>query len=758
MIAQDNSSSDQPSRAALLSGRLARLPFGLIAGILLLAASLALLVGGWRQATAFDSRPELVDFFPPERNAGGEYRFAPPRASLFWARPLPAAARITLRVQSPPPLPARELVLTQRGAELLRVELGAAPRTLRILLPPGDPAVPGYALDLATARANAPDDPRALGLLYTTLALEAPPQASPFAAYTLALGLLVAAAALTASLGLGWPVAGLLAFALALVFRADVGRFWLYAGWACAALAAVRLVAPLPVRDWAERQRAWSPPAWAAAGVAALFVAVVGGYALANHRLYGTNGYDLGLYDQTFWLISRGLPNFSTGAGINMVGSHAALVLYPIATLYWLLPDARTALALQTLAVALAAMPLYLLGRERGHPWLGVAAGAAYLAHPATQNMALFDFHVDTIAATGLLFALWAAEARRWRLLLACCALVMLCKENFAITTAWLGLWLIASRQPLIGALIAATSVAWFLVATQLLVPALIGQDSSLHVSRFAQYGDSLPAIALFALTNPLVVLGDLLAPGAGFYLLALLAPFAFLPLLSPYSLLALPALAINLLSAFGGQRELLYHYNSLIVAVFAAATLDALVRVGALGRGRAGGLRSKVAGGFSRLACLLLLIAVLLTQNLVPLRRALVERTAARETQLSLRRDYVLALIPPGAPVAAHSNFQPHLSTRQQAFIYPNPFIAADFYNPKAMPFAPLIAYVVLDTRRVSGGVPVEAQLQLLDELQARGLYRRAADLGGLVLLERLPGAPEGCYGAGWQAEECRR
>jgi len=259
-------------------------------------------------------------------------------------------------------------------------------------------------------------------------------------------------------------------------------------------------------------------------------------------------------------------------------------------------------------------------------------------------------------------------------------------------------------------------------------------------------------------------VLGDLLAPGAGFYLLALLAPFAFLPLLSLYSLLALPALAINLLSSFGGQRELLYHYNSLIVALFAAATLDALVRVGALGRGfafgrgRAGGLRSKVAGGFSRLACLLLLIAVLLTQNLVPLRRALVERTAAREAQLSLRRDYVLALIPPGAPVAAHSNFQPHLSTRQQAFIYPNPFIAADFYNPKAMPFAPLIAYVVLDTRRVSGGVPVEAQLQLLDELQARGLYRRAADLGGLVLLERLPGAPEGCYGAGWQAEECRR
>jgi len=655
VIAQHNSSPDQPSLPAFLSGRLAALPFGLLAGILLLAASLALLVGGWRQATAFDPRPELVDFFPPERNAGGEYRFAPPRASLFWARPLPAAARLTLRVQSPPPLPARELVLSQRGAELLRVELGAAPRTLRILLPPGDQRVPGYALDLATPRATAPDDPRALGLLYTTLALEAPLPSPPFAAYTLALALLVAAAALTASLGLGWPVAGLLAFALALVFRADAGRFWLYAGWACAALAAVRLVAPLPVRDWAERQRAWSPPAWAAAGVAALFVGVIGGYALANHRLYGTNGYDLGLYDQTFWLISRGMPNFSTGAGINMVGSHAALVLYPIATLYWLLPDARTALALQTLAVALAAMPLYLLGRERGHPWLGVAAGAAYLAHPATQNMALFDFHVDTIAATALLFALWAAEARRWRLLLACCALV------------------------------------------------------------------------------------------------------------------------INLLSSFGGQRELLYHYNSLIVALLAAATLDALVRVGALGRGRAGGLpsRSRLAGGFSRAAyllpayllpayllpaCLLLLIAVLLTQNLVPLRRALVERTAARETQLSLRRDYVLALIPPGAPVAAHSNFQPHLSTRQQAFIYPNPFIAADFYNPKAMPFAPLIAYVVLDTRRVSGGVPVEAQLQLLDELQARGLYRRAADLGGLVLLERLPGAPEGCYGAGWQAEECRR
>jgi uncharacterized membrane protein len=756
-------------------------PLGAIAGALLLAAALALLLGGLRQAATLDPYPDLVDFYPAEANEVGAYRFAAPEAALFWAEPLSAGARLTLHVQSPPPLPARELRITQRGAELLRLPVGAEPRTLRLLLPPGDPALRGYALDLSAEAAEAPGDSRNLGLLFAGVRLDATAPAPPLAPYALAVLLLAALAALTVSLGLGWAAAGLAALLLALLFRADAGRFWAYTGGLCAALAFARLALPRPVMDWAARRRPWSPPAWAAAGVALGFSAYIGGYALASHRLYSTNGYDLGLYDQTFWLISRLLPSYSTGAGINMVGSHANLMLYPLAALYWLAPDVRALLLLQAAAVGLAAAPLYLMGRDRGAPWLGVVAGAAYLAHPAVQNMALFDFHIDALAATALLFALWAGEARRWKLMLACCAIVVLCKENFAITVAWLGLWQLARRRWRLGAALVAGGAAWFIFATRLLVPALVGGGESLHVSRFARYGDTLPAIALFALTNPLLVAGDMLAPGAGAYLLSLLIPFALLPLLSPYALLALPALAINLLSAFEGQRSLEFHYNSLIVALLAVAALDAACKIvgwadarslrrnppGPPQRGKVDALGegAAVARPFAlrRPSVLvlgltaLLLVAALLSQGREELRRVGVAQAEARDLGLAARRDYVLSQIPPAAAVSAQSQFHPHLSQRRQAFIYPNPFIAADFYNPQAMPFTPQIDYVVLDTRRVAGGaVPIEAQLALFAELEARGLYRRASELGGLVLLERVAGWPESCHGPGWRGEEC--
>lgn len=810
---------DTTTAAVTRTGGLA-LPLGLLAGVLLLAAALALLISGLRQATAFAHAPDLVDFYPVERNAQGEYRFAYPTASLFWRQPLPPGARLTLRVQSPVPLPPRELVLRQHGAELLRVMVGDELRTLYLLLPPGDPALRGYALDLATEQAQAPADERALGLRFTTIVLTAQPPAPPVTTYTVAAALLTAIAALMVSLGLGWAAAGLAALTLTLLFRADVGRFWLLAGGLSLALGAVRLIAPQPLRTWAAARRPWRPAAWAAAAVGAGFSALIGDYALTNQRYFGTNGYDLGLYDQTLWLISRFLPNYSTGAGITMIGSHAALALYPLATLYWLIPDVRALLLFQVLAVALAVVPLYLLGRERGVPWLGVAAGIAYLAHPATQNMALFDFHIDSLAASVLLCALWAAEARRPRLLIACCALVVLCKENFAITTAWLGLWLTLREQRRPGLAITLGSIAWFFFATRFLVPTLIGQEQSLHVSRFARYGDSLSAIAWFALSNPLVVLRDMFAPGAGGYLFALLAPFAFVPLLSPYTLLALPALTINLLSAFDGQRSLLYHYDALIVALLAAAALDAAARLarlaGAAAHTRSQGLwrnglhaaprpaaesagdppQSRPAptpagwtgslpndsqslqppgepadGGSCRstrstpyqtwasaVLAALLIGAAWPAQGLVELRRTMVESMVARDAGLLYRRTYMHSLVGTATGVSAQTAFHPHVSQRQQIFIYPNPFLRADFYYPAGMPFTPRIDQILLDVRRIEpGSVSIADKVQLYRELEARGLYRRTADLGGIVLFERVPGAPAHCYGPGWAAAECR-
>lgn len=786
--------------------RLSSLPLGTILGVVLLLGAFGLLAGALRAAYHFDAGPELIDFYPPEQNAQIDYQFAHPSANLFWREPPPADAVLSLRIMSPAPLPRRDLRILHLEQEVARVSVGEQARTIHMLLPPGPIGAHGYALDLRADGASAPGDPRALGLLFDEIDLAASPPHVSLLPYAGAGALLLIVSGVAAWIGLGWIISGGMALALALIFRANTVYFWGYAGGLTLVLGLARAVLSstafskpvtgldegrrtkdeskprLPLSSFvfrlsspSLRARRLSTPAWVALLIGAGYVVWIGGYALRSHALYNTNAYDLGLYDQTLYLISRLLPNFSTGSGINQIGSHAAVVLYPMAALYWLLPDVRLLLLVQVAAVALAMAPLYLLGRDRGYPWIGVAAGVAYLLHPATQNMALFDFHADTIGATGLIFALWAADRRRWRLMLACCILVMACKENLAITTAWLGLWLIVRGERRVGALVLVGSAAWFLFATQVFVPGLIGQSESLHVARFRQYGATVPEILLTVITRPWLVLRDLVPYGADAYLLGLLIPFAFLSLFSPYILLTLPALAINLLSNVEAQRTLEVHYSALIVAILAVSALHAASWISAVVSARVGqpgtALREPVGSSGRRTTddgrhgivgiglAILLIVAGYLGQSVAPLRRDAIDDKLAREESLAYQRDYLLSLVPPEAAVSAPGALQPHLTHRQQAFLYPNPFIQANFYNPAGIPFVPEVEYLIVDTRRNEASpVSFEQRLQLLKDLQARGLYRRRASLSGIVLLERSPAQlPATCFGGGWNDPLCQ-
>src|SRR3989344_4713936 len=88
--------------------------------------------------------------------------------------------------------------------------------------------------------------------------------------------------------------------------------------------------------------------------------------AIRNHELYQTFGWDLGFFDQLLWQASQGSLNFvSTIGDINLVGDHFQPVLYLLAPLYWLWDDVRVLLVAQTVIVASATIPIYLLAKTK---------------------------------------------------------------------------------------------------------------------------------------------------------------------------------------------------------------------------------------------------------------------------------------------------------------------------------------------------------------------------------------------------------
>jgi uncharacterized membrane protein len=156
------------------------------------------------------------------------------------------------------------------------------------------------------------------------------------------------------------------------------------------------------------RQRLQSQPVAWMMGISAIILFACSSL---RHALIQSNGWDLGIFDQAVYLISRGLPPISSFLGFHIVGDHAALVFYPLALLYKIYPDVHWLLAVQAIALASGALPTWYLARLAGlRGEYAVTIAAVYLLYPVVFNSNLFDFHPDVFALPALLWAILAAR------------------------------------------------------------------------------------------------------------------------------------------------------------------------------------------------------------------------------------------------------------------------------------------------------------------------------------------------------------
>lgn len=457
---------------------------------------------------------------------------------------------------------------------------------------------------------------------------------------------------------------------------------------------------------------------------------IVSYHALAAHRLYLTGAFDLGAFDQALWLISRGETPFSTVIGAHILGDHASFLLYPLALLYVVAPDVRVLLVFQSVVVALGAVPLYLLGWRRERPWLGLAAGVAFLLHPATLNLALFDFHPGAVAGTLLLFTLHAFETGRPDLSLGFAALVLAAKESFAATIAGVGLWLVGRGERARGALLFLLSVGTFFLATRLVVPHYSGREASIFLGRYSRYGTDELDVLRHLVTRPRLALDGLVSTGSLEYLWRLLSPFMLLPLLGPrFLVLAAPPLALNLLSSFPPQKSLDFHYDALVVPLLAAACLEGLLLVDRAARRPLGDL---ALAGLAACSLLCFETGRLRLRELRGVMAAGAPRAALYDTALSH--------VPEGVGISAPLALQPHLAHRVDSFVFPNPFRPRDFLDPGGAPPEHVVGAIVHDARPPRwASPPSPEELRTLEELERSGAYRRVWEEDGVIVLFRL-------------------
>jgi uncharacterized membrane protein len=467
-----------------------------------------------------------------------------------------------------------------------------------------------------------------------------------------------------------------------------------------------------------------------ALGVAfAVFVGTFVAQTWALHRHFGTYGFDVGIYDQGTWLLSRLRVPFVTVRGLNLFGEHASYVLVLVAPLYRLWPDPRLLLLLQAIALGVPAWVAYRLGAKHlGNPAAGLAVAIAYLAFPAMQWALTWQFHPETLAAAFLALAALAADGRRTRLMTLWLGLALLCREDVGLVVAGFGGLLMLTGQRAAGRRVLIAGLIWWVLATFLFIPWANGRQTNLFELNYGVTGigpiallRALPSMAGRALATALS------NQGLG-YLLLVLVPLLGLPLLAPKALLPVaPALFLNLAAIPPEQHQIRYQYLATSAPFLAIAAIAGL-RV----------VASRQRALLAPMLIALVVAAVVMDQRFGPAPWSR-DRVVATSSPADQARRQALAMIPADAPVSAQFNLVAHLSHRVKIFEFPNPFRAANWGLNDDVHVASdqeALRYVVVDRSLLD-----KDQQTLLRDLQASPDWVTRLDSNNVVLLERRGG-----------------
>ncbi len=461
-----------------------------------------------------------------------------------------------------------------------------------------------------------------------------------------------------------------------------------------------------------------------------LFFSVI---TVMRHSSFNSTAYDLGIFDQTIWGYSHGEMLLNTVRGINLLGDHMHPILFLFAPLYKFLPMPEGLLVLQSLALALGALPIYWMARKRIGQTAAALISFSYLLYPSLQYINMFDFHPEALAIPMLLFAFYFVDVRKYAAAIAMLILTGLSKEHFPLAMASVGAYIfLAQKKRKLGLLLAAAGIIWFIINFKILLPHFAGEAAYAHIRGYEYLGNSLGEAAKNAVLHPQLIIWHLLAPDKISYLALLLFPAgaAVVALLGlPYLLLAAPFLAINLLRSQDLTTAILYQHNAELIpfiyfaVIMGAQSLTKLLSLLKLNN------RKIAVGIFVLLTAITAAAAYGPFTTVYNIKEFIPNEHAAAGKLL-------LAEIPLGSSVSADPLLLPHLTHRKEAYMFPNPFITfmygKEFWllqNGTAEAQS-RVDYVVMDLSKVSPSYSAELYTNFMAEFLNNRNY-------GLVKLE---------------------
>ena len=429
---------------------------------------------------------------------------------------------------------------------------------------------------------------------------------------------------------------------------------------------------------FSEKQILW--------GMILIYVAVFGLITALRHYNFQTQTWDLAAFVQSFWNAAhgRGLVN-SLEQVPNHLGLHFSPFLFLLVPGYVIFQSPYFLLFIQTIAIALGAIPLYFLAnRILNKRLLSHVIAIAYLLYPGLQWANMYDFHEITFFIPLFLAALYFIEVQKFGWAALFLALSASVKEDAILAVAFAGIYALLtakshpeaqSRMNLkrsftefilsqsngfrmtnksFGILIIVASVIYFVLAVKVFMPALGG--GVLRLDRYANLGETPTAVVENIVKNPVILVDTILTKEKATYLFWLFLPVLFLPFFSWRSLiLLLPGLPENLLTNYQFQFSGLYHYDSILIPGIFVGAIYGLKNILE---------KHSMTEKYLKWGFIGVIVGVFLSRSPLGITSFPVQYFQKNQQWEDYRQ--LIRFVPPEISVAANTNLVPHLAHRE--------------------------------------------------------------------------------------------
>ncbi len=507
-----------------------------------------------------------------------------------------------------------------------------------------------------------------------------------------------------------------------------------------------------------------------------LYMALISLWSLFRYWTFHATAYDLGNMDQVFWNTLHGRFFEFTNRGWDYYGPptrlaiHVEPIILPLSLLYLIHSGPETLLVFQSVALGLGAIPVFLLTRHWMPRWplMCLPLVATYLLAPGLIGENVFDFHPVALATPLLIAAVLAMEKQHYGWFLLAGGLAAMTKEDVGFTVAMLGIYIAFwHHRRWFGLLVAAFFAGWSIFCFLVIIPHFLDspQVGNNYWERYAGLGNTPGEAIIHLLTQPWLVAVVILNADKVRYIwhLALtggmiglvFAPLAIFP--------ALPELSINILSDQAAQYSGVYQYNSILVAFLTIAVIKGTAIIARhLERDREGWaalnhfgrirlmlrkhflwrwmplwfwwIALKIGSGWAWLVQRIAPRVAMAIVALILLAAAGYNLLAAKDALGSFvppfsigtreeRINRLLEMIPPDASVSASDTLNPHLSERQDLFLFPDYARGDD-----------IAQYIVIDVNYLPPEVRATA-IATFDFLTQHGVYRIIARADSVYL-----------------------